>query len=122
MSPIEQVLAAAKSIANNGHTPSLALIKSRLGNRISMPILIQGLQQFKALPKSEWQHIAELTDMQSMADVPTDEQPDPIAQVTQQVIAMQQQINQLSQRVAELERQLANQVVQSNIINNKVDQ
>jgi hypothetical protein len=122
MSPIEQVLAAAKSIANNGHTPSLALIKSRLGNRISMPTLIQGLQQFKALPKSEWQHIAELSDMQSMADVPADEQPDAIAQLTQQVIAMQQQINQLSQRVVELERQSTNPVVQSNIINNKVDQ
>jgi hypothetical protein len=122
MSPIEQVLAAAKSIANNGHTPSLALIKSRLGNRVSMPTLIQGLQQFKALPKSEWQHIPELSDMQSMADVPADEQPDAIAQLTQQVIAMQQQINQLGQRVVELERQSTNHVVQSNIINNKVDQ
>jgi len=116
MSPIEQVLAAAKSIANNGHTPSLALIKSRLGNSIPMPILIQGLQQFKALPKSEWQQLPELTDIPSKADVPSDNQADPIAHLTQQVMTMQQHINQLTQRVAQLEHHIS----QSNI-NNKAD-
>lgn len=121
MSPIEQVLAAAKSIANNGHTPSLALIKSRLGNSIPMPILIQGLQQFKALPKSEWQHLPELADIQSMAHVPSNDQPE-LAQVLLQVITLQQHMTQLTQRVAELERQLQNNVTQSNIINNKADQ
>ncbi|MBB1381441.1 hypothetical protein H5071_05545 [Shewanella sp. SR41-2] len=121
MSPIEQVLAAAKSIANNGHTPSLALIKSRLGNSIPMPTLIQGLQQFKALPKSEWQHLPELADIPSIADVPSHDQPD-LAQVIQQVITLQQHIAQPTQRVTELEHQAQNNMAQSNIINNKADQ
>lgn len=103
MSPIEQVLAAAKSIANNGHTPSLALIKGRLGKSISMPILIQGLQQFKAMPKSEWQNIPELSDIPS-ADTLSTEQIDPVTKLQQQVNNMQQLIVQLSHRVNELEQ------------------
>lgn len=107
MSPIEQVLAAAKAIANNGHTPSLALIKSRLGNRFAMPILIQGLQQFKALPKSEWQNLPEL------ADIPAQDQSstvpaDPIAKLQLQIDAMQQHIDLLTNRVCELEQQVVN--------------
>jgi hypothetical protein len=53
MTPIEQVLAAAKAIAATGKTPSLALIKSKVGNALPMPILIQGLQRFKALTRAE---------------------------------------------------------------------
>jgi len=49
MSPLEQVLAAAKSIATSGKVPSLALIKTKLGNSVPMPILIQGLQQYKSM-------------------------------------------------------------------------
>lgn len=105
MSPIEQVLAAAKSIAINGHTPSLALIKSRLGSRYPMPVLIQGLQQFKALPKSEWQNLPELSDIPT-PESPSDELASPIAQLQQQVDTMQQLINQLNNRVNELEQQV----------------
>lgn len=104
MSPIEQVLAAAKSIANNGHSPSLALIKGRLGNSIPMPVLIQGLQQFKALPKSEWQNIPELSDIPSTESLPA-EQCDPVVKLQQQVSDMQQLIVQLTHRVHELELQ-----------------
>ena len=49
ISPLENVLAAAKYIASTGKNPSLALIKARLGNNVPMPILIQGLQQFKSM-------------------------------------------------------------------------
>ncbi|MFT5235821.1 MAG: hypothetical protein ACI8SK_000042 [Shewanella sp.] len=49
MSPLEHVLAAAKSVANTGKQPSLALIKTKLGNSVPLPILIQGLQQFKSM-------------------------------------------------------------------------
>ena len=114
MSPIEQVLAAAKSIANNGHKPSLALIKSRLGNSVPMPLLIQGLQQFKALPKSEWQHLPEL---EAIPPKTTDEQSnspnDVLAHLNQQIIMMQQHINKLTQRVTQLETDLATNLVQT---------
>ena len=106
MSPIEQVLAAAKSISINGHSPSLALIKGRLGSRFPMPILIQGLQQFKALPKSEWQNLPELTDIPT-PDHDTDELAGPIVQLQQQIDTMQQVINQLTGRVSALEQQLS---------------
>lgn len=49
MSPLEHVLAAAKSVASTGKLPSLALIKTKLGNSVPLPILIQGLQQFKSM-------------------------------------------------------------------------
>ncbi|WP_299803337.1 hypothetical protein [uncultured Shewanella sp.] len=49
MSPLEKVLNAAKKISDEGRTPTLALIKIKLGNSIPMPILIQGLQQFKSM-------------------------------------------------------------------------
>ncbi|MBB1320082.1 hypothetical protein [Shewanella sp. SR43-8] len=121
MSPIEQVLAAAKSIANNGNTPCLALIKSRLGNSIPMPTLIQGLQQFKALPKSEWQHIPELADIAAVADQPADNNVD-LTDVIQQVMSLQQHVTLLTKRVEQLENQLQDNAIQSNIIINKADQ
>lgn len=105
MSPIEQVLAAAKSIAINGHTPSLALIKGRLGSRFPMPVLIQGLQQFKALPKSDWQNLPELADIPA-PETASDGLANPIEQLQQQVDTMQQLINQLNSRVNELEQQV----------------
>lgn len=57
MSPIDQVLAAACALEASGKTPSLALIKSRVGNKIPMPLLIQGLQQFKSIPKIGRAHV-----------------------------------------------------------------
>ena len=103
MSPIEQVISAAKSIAINGHTPSVALIKGRVG-KIPMPLIVQGLQQFKALPKSEWQAIADfVAPEQKVAEANEIASIEVIA--TQQQV-MQQQVNELLQRVALLEQQL----------------
>ncbi len=53
MSPVEQVLTAAKQLNTSGKTPSVALLKSKLGNSIPMPIIVQGLQRFKSLSKDE---------------------------------------------------------------------
>ncbi len=70
MSPIDQVLAAARSLEASGKTPSLALIKTRVGSRLPLPILIQGLQQFKSMPKAERERLTEL-----QATSPTEEAP-----------------------------------------------
>ncbi|GIU33321.1 hypothetical protein TUM4644_33970 [Shewanella colwelliana] len=107
MSPIEQVLAAAKSIASSGKTPSLALIKSRLGKQLPMPILVQGLQRFKALSKEE---VAALVfDSTNVANQET-EQPTPhsIATLVTQVTALQLQQQQLIARIEMLETALNN--------------
>lgn len=60
MSPIDQVLAAARALEASGKVPSLALIKTRLGSSLPLPILIQGLQQFKSMPKADRERLAEL--------------------------------------------------------------
>lgn len=58
MSPLDQVLAAAKRICDEGRDPSLALIKTKLGTSIPMRVLIQGLQQFKSMSAEDKQAIA----------------------------------------------------------------
>ncbi|MCU8020236.1 MULTISPECIES: hypothetical protein [unclassified Shewanella] len=70
MSPLDQVLAAARSLEACGKVPSLALIKTRLGSSLPLPILIQGLQQFKSMPKAERERLAELQTISPTTDVP----------------------------------------------------
>lgn len=77
MSPIDQVLAAARALEASGKVPSLALIKTRLGNSLPLPILIQGLQQFKSMPKAERERLAELQI--TTATTPTPATTDPLA-------------------------------------------
>ncbi|MCH1928849.1 hypothetical protein L9G16_01495 [Shewanella sp. A25] len=60
MSPIDQVLAAARALEESGKVPSLALIKPRISNKIPMPMIIQGLQQYKSMPKAERERLAKL--------------------------------------------------------------
>lgn len=71
MSPIDQVLAAARALEASGKVPSLALIKTRLGNSLPLPILIQGLQQFKSMPKAERERLAELPTINSTTQTAT---------------------------------------------------
>lgn len=71
MSPIDQVLAAARALEASGKIPSLALIKTRLGNSLPLPILIQGLQQFKSMPKAERERLAELQTISSTTQTAT---------------------------------------------------
>lgn len=75
MSPIDQVLAAACALDASGKAPSLALIKSRLGNKFPMPILIQGLQQFKSMPKAERERLAALSIPEVEEQKPTEPVP-----------------------------------------------
>ncbi|MFB2778677.1 hypothetical protein ACE017_05865 [Shewanella mangrovisoli] len=123
MSPIDQVLAAACALEASGKTPSLALIKSRVGNKIPMPILIQGLQQFKSIPKAERERLA--TQSQPVVGETHTAETSPLTVTTlaQQLAQLQQGIEQalalknneimqlknelieLKQRVSQLESQ-----------------
>ncbi|WP_144209810.1 hypothetical protein [Shewanella donghaensis] len=105
MSPIEQVLAAAKSIAIAGHTPTLALIKGKLGKRIPMPTLIQGLQQFKAIPKEQWQDLPDLAAM--MEPATTQNSDDPLVMLEQKWQARFELIqNDYDQKITALEARI----------------
>lgn len=53
MSPLDQVLCAAKQLSDEGKNPTLALIKTKLGISVAMPILIQGLQQYKSMSDAD---------------------------------------------------------------------
>ncbi|ESE40819.1 hypothetical protein [Shewanella decolorationis] len=123
MSPIDQVLAAACALEASGKTPSLALIKSRVGNKIPMPLLIQGLQQFKSIPKAERERLAAQTQPVVEETDTAEASPLTVATLAQQLAQLQQGIEQafalknneimqlknelieLKQRVSQLESQ-----------------
>ncbi|GIU16681.1 MULTISPECIES: hypothetical protein [unclassified Shewanella] len=91
MSPLDQVLAAAKRISDEGRAPTLALIKTKLGTSIPMRVLIQGLQQFKSMNAED---IAALSAQLSITEV--DSEPEKIA------LGQTQKIEKLEQELAEL--------------------
>ncbi|PWF65130.1 hypothetical protein CBX96_00725 [Shewanella sp. BC20] len=123
MSPIDQVLAAACALEASGKTPSLALIKSRVGNKIPMPLLIQGLQQFKSIPKAERERLAAQSQPVVEETDTAKASPLTVATLAQQLAQLQQGIEQalalknneimqlknelieLKQRVSQLESQ-----------------
>ncbi|MBE8167322.1 MAG: hypothetical protein HAW66_02990 [Shewanella sp.] len=53
MSATDQVVNAACIISVQNKTPSIALLKSRLGSSVPIPTLIQGLQRFKSMDRNE---------------------------------------------------------------------
>jgi len=94
MSPIDQVLAAACALDASGKTPSLALIKSRVDNKIPMPILIQGLQQFKSIPKAERERLAAQSQPVIEETHTAEASPLTVATLAQQLAQLQQSIEQ----------------------------
>ncbi|MCG9963744.1 hypothetical protein [Shewanella cutis] len=94
MSPIDQVLAAACALDASGKTPSLALIKSRVDNKIPMPILIQGLQQFKSIPKAERERLAAQSQHVIEETHTAEASPLTVATLAQQLAQLQQGIEQ----------------------------
>lgn len=105
MTPIEQVLAAAKAIAISGKTPNLALIKSKVGNSIPMPLLVQGLQRFKALSKAEVEALTFEKQHLNHESSP-DKQDFSLENLQQQVQTLQQQQQVLVARIDALEASL----------------
>ncbi|MGL4937427.1 hypothetical protein [Shewanella sp.] len=115
MSPIDQVLAAARALEVSGKTPSLALLKTRLGTSLPLPLLIQGLQQFKALPKAERERLIEppinpqasapVTQTVSMTQL-AEQLATQQAYFTQLIAKQQAQIVQLQNELLELKQHL----------------
>ncbi len=104
MSPVDQVLAVAKQITTSGKTPSVALLKSRLGNSVPMPMIIQGLQRFKSLSKEE---VDALTTSQiSSEKTGNSSQTMTLEALYQQVQQLRAEQQQLIEKVATLESAL----------------
>ena len=108
MSPIDQVLAAAKAIALSGHVPNLALVKSRLRNKLPIPIIIQGLKEFKAMPKERWASLADVDLSQAEDNALQASNTDlDLQQLLLTIQQLTQQIDQLTARVQILENKVA---------------
>jgi len=101
MSSLEQVLAAAKSIATSGKVPSLALIKTKLGNTVPMPILIQGLQQYKSMSQDLIDRLPEIQVTQEKAK-PKNEYSE-IAKLKQELMQLKVDFKEMNERLTLLE-------------------
>ncbi|MBB1270559.1 hypothetical protein [Shewanella sp. SR44-3] len=107
MSPIDQVLAAAKAIALSGHTPNLALVKARLSKKLPIPVIIQGLKEFKAIPKERWSSLTDLDMTHSVInEAPVMEPNIDLQQLLNTIGQLSQQIEQLTSRVHALENKV----------------
>lgn len=110
MNPIDQVLATALELEANGKTPSLALIKTRLGNSLPLPILIQGLQQFKSTPKAERERLTTLQMAAPTQETPATAPPLTLTLLADRLVAQQAHfehiIEQQRAEIALLKKQL----------------
>ncbi|MEI6858593.1 MAG: hypothetical protein V5788_02170 [Shewanella sp.] len=102
MSPIEQILATAKSISIAGKKPSIALIKTKIGSNIPMPILIQGLQQFKAMDTNSVENIPSLDQLR--VAVIHDEDKSELGQLKTDFAQLQLAFQRLNARLENLEK------------------
>ncbi|MGS0690834.1 hypothetical protein [Shewanella sp. 30m-9] len=111
MSPIEQVLAAAKRLDDEGKAATLALIKTKLGNSIAMPILIQGLQQFKSMSNEDKKALSALISTAKESDdnaaLSHSEQANKITQLEQEFSLLKGEFSVLKQQYSELKQQLS---------------
>ncbi|GIU13566.1 DNA-binding protein [Shewanella sp. MBTL60-007] len=109
MSPLEQVLSAAKKISDEGRTPTLALVKSKLGSNIPMPILIQGLQQFKAMSADDIKTLSADCSVQPAEDAAelsiAANQADKITRLEQELTELKAEFNLLKKQLNKLEKQ-----------------
>ncbi|QBF84050.1 hypothetical protein EXU30_16250 [Shewanella maritima] len=102
MRPIDHVLAAAKGIALKGQKPNVALIKSRVGANVPMPVIVQGIREFNAMSEEEWRGIE---DSQPQAISKDKSAGVSLEALSKQVNAMQEYISQLESRISQLETQ-----------------
>ncbi len=93
---IEEIYRVANALAAEGKTPSVALIKSRLSHKVSMPTLIGVLQRWKQDP-------TQTPVASSLPPEPTPLPPEFVARLQ----PLQEEIMRLRVEVAELRQQLA---------------
>ncbi|WP_417761042.1 hypothetical protein [Shewanella sp.] len=104
-SVIDQIIHTAAKLSQAGITPSTATVKAKMGGKIPMPQLIEGMARFKALSSEEVTQAAKVM-------IGSDDKPSTAAE-TARADDIQQQLNQLqhayktlSERVAALEAKL----------------
>lgn len=94
------VIAAAIAVSQNGQTPTLALVKAKVGGKIPMPMLVAGLQRFKMMSESE------IASFSTLPEVTSNHASSSPSTVTLQLEDLQKQINALREHCQQLENRL----------------
>lgn len=102
MSQITQVIHTARALQIAGKTPSIALLKNKLKS-IPMPLLIQGLQQFKAMSQDELNAIS-LSNSEDHLTPEIKSQTDEINQLKQKITQLELAYQKLAARLDKLEQ------------------
>lgn len=102
-SVVDQIIHTAAKLALSGTTPSTAIIKAKLGGKVPMPMLIEGMARFKALSAAE---VAKAAQTPQNAPHIAAEQIEQQHALEQQLAMLQQAYDALAARVTELEAKL----------------
>jgi len=98
---IQEIYRIANALAAEGKTPSVALIKNRLTEKVSMPTLIGALQRWKQDPTLTHVQVSELPETPPVPAAflallqPLQAE---VAELRQEVAALRQQLEQLQQQ------------------------
>ncbi|ACJ30232.1 Conserved hypothetical protein [Shewanella piezotolerans WP3] len=107
MSPLDQVLCAAKQLSDEGKNPTLALIKTKLGISVAMPTLIQGLQQYKSMSDADKASIKTTAQVNAAAQEELQQQSandqQRVAKLEQELVLLKKELKAVTQRLTILE-------------------
>lgn len=107
MSPLDQVLCAAKQLSDEGKNPTLALIKTKLGISVAMPTLIQGLQQYKSMSDADKASIKTTAQVNAAAQEELQQQSADeqhrVAKLEQELVLLKKELKAVMQRLTILE-------------------
>ncbi|QSX32543.1 hypothetical protein JYB87_12305 [Shewanella avicenniae] len=117
-SVVDQVLTIAAKLHQSGITPTTATVKAKLGAKVPIPVLIEGLTRFKSLSAEEIEALSATPKSPALSQ-PIDgssaaAMTDDIDELKQQLQQLMQSQQQLEARVATLEALLTRAESESN--------
>lgn len=101
---LEHICHQASLLQQEGKTPSLALLRSRLGKRLHPAELLQAFQQWKQLPATKREALSH-TLLSSIAPI-SSMQPIQATSEAEQLEQLKQRVQQLETLVHELQQRL----------------
>jgi hypothetical protein len=99
---LEIISQQASLLHQEGKTPSLALLRSRLGKQLHPAELLPAFQQWKQLPESQRRAPPQAT----LSSALTSETVEPAATATDRIEQLEQKVQQLETLVHELQQRL----------------
>ena len=89
----EKIIAVCQQLSKEGKEPSVALVKSRLGQPLPMPLIIAGIKQWRANPNAELPQNTEATPSDSA----------PTQSLEQRVDTLEQEVKELKAVIKKLQ-------------------